>query len=210
MADLSERVRASLAGRYTIERELGRGGMATVYLARDLKHDRLVAVKVLRPELAAVLGAERFLGEIRITANLNHPHILPLLDSGEAAGFLYYATPYVEGESLRDRLDREKQLPLDDALQITREVADARSYAHSHDVVRRDIKPENILLESGHAVVADFGIARAISAGGGEKLTDTGIAVGSRAHMSREQRSGGQALGGRRNDWKNGGRADQM
>src|SRR5207302_2126339 len=140
--------------------------MATVYLARDLKHDRLVAVKVLRPELAAVLGAERFLREIRITANLNHPHILPLLDSGEAAGFLYYVTPYVEGESLRDRLDREKQLPLDDALRIATEVAGALAYAHSHGVVHRDIKPENIMLSGGTAVVADFGIARAVSAAG--------------------------------------------
>jgi serine/threonine-protein kinase len=171
--------------------------MATVYLAQDLKHDRPIGLKVLRPELAAVLGAERFLREIRITANLNHPHILPLLDSGEAAGFLYYVMPYVEGESLRDRLDREKQLPLDDALQITREVSDALSYAHSHDVVHRDIKPENILLESGHAVVADFGIARAITAAGGTQLTHTGIAVGTPAYMSPEQASGERDLDAR-------------
>src|SRR2546425_4948508 len=133
--------------------------MATVYLAQDVKHDRVVALKVLHPELAASLGPDRFLREIKLAARLNHPHILPLYDSGEAQGFLYYVMPYVEGESLRDRLAREKQLPLDDALQIAREVADALSYAHTHDVVHRDIKPENILLESGHAVVADFGIA---------------------------------------------------
>src|SRR6267143_3994922 len=182
MADHSERVRASLAGRYTIERELGRGGMATVYLARDLKHDRLVAVKVLRPELAAVLGAERFLGEIRLTAQLQHPHILTLIDSGEADGFLYYVMPYVEGESLRQRLEREGQLPLEEALRITREVASALSYAHSHDVVHRDIKPENILLSGGEAVVADFGIARAITQAAGSKLTETGIPIGTPAY----------------------------
>src|SRR5438270_10007153 len=164
MADLFERVRASLAGRYTIERELGRGGMATVYLARDLKHDRPVALKVLRPELAAVLGAERFLREIRLTAQLQHPHILALIDSGESDGFLYYVMPYVEGESLREHLEREGQLPLEEALRIAREVASALSHAHSHDVVHRDIKPENILISGGEAVVADFGIGRAITA----------------------------------------------
>src|SRR5216684_3480808 len=195
--ELREQLQVHLGSAYRLERELGHGGMATVYLAQDLKHDRLVALKVLRPELAAALGAERFLREIRITANLNHPHILPLLDSGDAAGLLYYAMPYVAGESLRDRLDSEKQLPLDDALQITREVADALQYAHSHDVVHRDIKPENILLESGHAVVADFGIARAITAAAGERVTETGIAVGSPAYMSPEQSVGEQALDGR-------------
>ncbi len=171
--------------------------MATVYLAEDRKHHRQVAVKVLRAEIAAVLGAERFLREIETAARLNHPHILPLHDSGEADGFLYYVMPYVEGESLRDRLDREKQLPLDDALQIAREVADALSYAHSHDVVHRDIKPENIMLESGHAVVADFGIARAITAAGGAKLTETGIALGTPAYMSPEQAAGSRELDGR-------------
>src|SRR2546429_9930636 len=164
MIDLPLRLQTALAERYAIERELGQGGMAVVFLARDLKHRRAVAIKVLRPELAMALGADRFLGEVETVAALAHPHILPLYDSGEAAGFLYYVMPYVEGESLRDRLTREKQLPLEDALQIGREVADALSYAHAQGVVHRDIKPENILLESGHAVVSDFGIPRAINA----------------------------------------------
>ncbi len=197
MTDPFQRLAAALAGRYRLARELGAGGMATVYLAEDLKHHRQVALKVLRPELAAALGAERFLREIEIAAGLHHPHILPLYDSGEADGFLYYVMPYVEGESLRDRLTREKQLPLDNALQIAREVADALSYAHSHAVVHRDIKPENILLESGHAVVADFGIARAISAAGGETLTGTGVAIGTPAYMSPEQAAGDHNLDGR-------------
>ena len=187
----------ALRDRYLIERELGRGGMATVYLAEDLKHHREVAVKVLRAELAAALGPERFLREIEISARLHHPHILPLYDSGEAEGFLFYVMPFVKGQSLRDRLTREKQLPLDDALQIAREVADALSFAHGAGVVHRDIKPENILLESGHAVVADFGIAKAISAAGGEKLTETGIAVGTPAYMSPEQAFGEEHLDGR-------------
>jgi serine/threonine-protein kinase len=144
VADVLERLKAALADRYTIARELGSGGMATVYLAEDVKHHRKVAVKVLRPELAAALGPERFLREIEITANLNHPHILPLLDSGEADGFLFYVMPYVEGESLRDRLSREKQLPIDDSLKIASEVADALNFAHEHNVIHRDIKPENI------------------------------------------------------------------
>ncbi len=197
MADERERLTGALADRYRLERELGRGGMATVYLAEDLKHHREVAVKVLRAELAAALGPERFLREIEISARLHHPHILPLYDSGEAEGFLFYVMPYVEGESLRDRLTREKQLPLDDALQIAREVADALSFAHSHGVVHRDIKPENVLLESGHAVVADFGIAKAISAAGSERLTETGIAVGTPAYMSPEQAFGEEHLDGR-------------
>src|SRR3989440_5392790 len=161
--------------------------MATVYLARDRKHHRQVAIKVLKPELAAALGSERFLQEIEIAAGLTHPHILPLYDSGEATGLLYYVMPYVEGETLRNRLDGAGQLPLAEAVQITREVADALSYAHNHDVGHRDIKPENILFEAGHAIVTDFGIARAITAAGGEKLTGTGIAVGTPGYMSPEQ-----------------------
>ncbi len=192
-----ERLQAALADRYAVQRELGSGGMATVYLAEDLKHKRKVAVKVLRPELAAALGHDRFLREITTTANLRHPHILPLYDSGEASGFLFYVMPYVEGESLRDRLDREKQLPLDEALQIAREVSDALSYAHSRGVMHRDIKPENILLESGHAVVADFGIARAVDAAGGDRLTETGMSIGTPAYMSPEQAAGGSDLDGR-------------
>jgi len=197
VADLLARLRAALTGRYTIEHELGRGGMATVYLGRDLKHHRAVAIKVLRPELAAVLGPDRFVREIEIAAGFTHPHILPLHDSGEADGFLYYVMPYVEGESLRDRLNREKQLPVDDATQIAREVASALAYAHSHDVVHRDIKPENIMLVSGQAVVSDFGIARGISEAGGEKLTATGVSVGTPIYMSPEQAAGGGRLDGR-------------
>src|SRR5256886_1097208 len=171
--------------------------MATVYLARDLRHGRLVAIKVLRPEIAAALGPERFLREIEVAARLTHPHILPLHDSGQAGGSLYYVMPYIEGESLRDRLEREGQLPLEEALRITREVASALSYAHGHDVVHRDIKPENILLSGGEAVVADFGIARAITAAAGRNLTETGIALGTPGYMSPEQASGGGPLDGR-------------
>jgi predicted ATPase/tRNA A-37 threonylcarbamoyl transferase component Bud32 len=184
------RLAAALADRYRLERELGAGGMATVYLADDLKHQRKVAVKVLRPELAAAVGADRFLREITTTASLRHPHILPLFDSGEGAGFLYYVMPLVEGESLRDRLDRESQLPLDDALRIADEVADALHYAHGRGVIHRDIKPENILLENGHAVVADFGIAQAVRGSGDDKLTMTGMSLGTPHYMSPEQASG--------------------
>ena len=197
MAETPARLQAALVARYALDRELGHGGMATVYLAQDLKHGRPVAIKVLRPELAAALGAERFLREIEIAARLTHPHILPLHDSGEANGFLYYVMPYLEGESLRDRLNREPQLPVEEAVRIAREVASALSYAHSHDVVHRDIKPENILLSGGEAVVADFGIARAIVAAGTEKLTDTGLAVGTPGYMSPEQATAEAHIDGR-------------
>lgn len=192
-----ERLTRDLAERYRIERELGRGGMATVYLAEDVKHGRLVAIKVLRPELAASLATTRFLREIEIAARLRHPHILPLYDSGEAADSLLYVMPYVAGESLRERLEREQQLPLADACRIAAEVADALAYAHAHDVVHRDIKPENILLESGHAVVADFGVARAVTAAQDEQLTGTGLAVGTPVYMSPEQGAADDRVDGR-------------
>lgn len=197
VADHIDRLNSAVNDRYAIERELGSGGMATVFLAQDLKHERQVAIKVLRPELAAALGGDRFLREIKLTARLNHPHILPLLDSGEADGLLYYVMPFVDGESLRVRITRDKQLPVEDALQIAREVADALSYAHRHGVIHRDIKPENVLLQSGHAVVADFGIARAIDAAGGGELTATGLAIGTPRYMSPEQGAGERDLDGR-------------
>ena len=187
----------ALADRYRIERELGAGGMATVYLAHDLKHDRKVALKVLKPELAAVIGAERFLAEIKTTANLQHPHILPLHDSGEVDGTVFYVMPFVEGESLRDRLNREKQLPVDDALRIATEVADALHYAHGHGVIHRDIKPENILLHDGHALVADFGIALAASTTAGTRMTETGMSLGTPTYMSPEQAMGERTLDAR-------------
>src|SRR5210317_477138 len=166
MSDVLTRLNAALEGRYHVESQLGEGGMATVYLADDLKHERKVALKVLKPELAAAVGAERFLAEIKTTANLQHPHILALFDSGETDGFLYYVMPYIEGETLREQLDREKQLGVEEAVRIAKDVADALEYAHSQGVIHRDIKPANILLHRGRPVVADFGIAVAISAAG--------------------------------------------
>jgi serine/threonine-protein kinase len=187
MTDISTRIRAALEGRYTIDREIGRGGMATVYLAQDVKHDRQVALKVLHPELGAILGAERFLTEIKVTANLQHPHILPLHDSGEADGLLFYVMPYVEGETLRQRLEREHEMAVDAAVELTRQIASALDYAHRHDVIHRDIKPENILLHDGQAVVADFGIALAVRNAGGSRLTETGLSLGTPQYMSPEQ-----------------------
>jgi hypothetical protein len=195
MMDTLDRLRASLADRYAIQRELGRGGMATVYLARDLRHGRLVAIKVMHPELAAAIGAERFVQEITVAAGLNHPHILPLLDSGTvdygvAVTCPWYTMPFVEGETLRARLARERQLPVEDGLRLGREIAEALAYAHESGVIHRDIKPENILLSNGHAVVADFGIARALTQTGATRLTASGIAVGTPAYMSPEQSLG--------------------
>jgi serine/threonine-protein kinase len=187
MTDL-DRLTAALAGRYTIEREVGAGGMATVYLAHDAKHDRNVALKVLRPDLAASLGADRFLREVRIAANLSHPHILPLYDSGEANGFLYYVMPYVEGESLREKLDREGELPIHEATRILKEVADALAYAHERKVVHRDIKPDNVMLSGRHALVTDFGVAKAVSeATGRHQVTTAGVALGTPTYMAPEQ-----------------------
>jgi TolB-like protein/tRNA A-37 threonylcarbamoyl transferase component Bud32 len=198
MADpLLDRLASAIGDRYQIERELGRGGMASVYLATDSKHGRRVAIKVLDPELASAIGPQRFLQEIQIAARLTHPNILPLHDSGEADGLLYYVMPYIEGESLRDRLDREQHLSLDEALGIVRSVASALSYAHQQGVVHRDIKPENIMLTADQAIVADFGIARAIDAAGTERLTGTGLAIGTPAYMSPEQVGAERALDGR-------------
>jgi serine/threonine-protein kinase len=194
---ITDRLTTAVAGRYRLERHIGEGGMATVYLAHDLKHDRKVALKVLKPELAAILGAERFLNEIKVTANLQHPNILPLYDSGEADTFLYYVMPFVEGESLRDKMNRERQLGVEETLEITKSVAAALQYAHERKVVHRDIKPENILLQSGQALVADFGIALAVSQAGGTRLTQTGLSLGTPAYMSPEQATGDQGLDAR-------------
>ena len=200
--DLQAALATALAGRYAIEHELGRGGMATVFLARDLRHDRPVALKVLHPELAATLGPDRFLREIRLAARLQHPHVLSVFDSGEAGGHLWFTMPYVEGETLRQRLRREDQLPIDDALRIARETADALDYAHHQNIVHRDIKPENILLTTRHALVADFGIARALGsvaegASREQRLTETGMSIGTPAYMSPEQASGDREVGPR-------------
>ncbi|HEY5087864.1 MAG TPA: serine/threonine-protein kinase, partial [Gemmatimonadaceae bacterium] len=190
MTDTVDRLAVALADRYRIERELGAGGMATVYLAEDVKHHRKVAIKVLHAELSAILGPERFLKEIELTANLQHPHILPLFDSGSADGLLFYVMPYVEGETLRGRLTREKQLPVVDSVRIATEVADALEYAHKRGVVHRDIKPENILLHDGRALVADFGIALAVEQAGGQRMTQTGLSLGTPQYMSPEQAMG--------------------
>ena len=185
-----DRLSSALAGRYRLDRELGAGGMATVYFAHDLKHDRDVAIKVLHPDLGAALGGERFLSEIRTTARLQHPHILPLLDSGEADGLLYYVMPLVTGETLRARLEREGQLSIDDTVRIARDVASALDYAHRQNVIHRDIKPENILLHDGSALVADFGIALAVQSAGGQRMTQTGLSLGTPQYMSPEQAMG--------------------
>jgi serine/threonine protein kinase/Tfp pilus assembly protein PilF len=192
-----ERLRGALEQSYTIDRELGRGGMATVYLAQDVKHERLVALKVLHPELAASLGPDRFLREIKTAARLNHPHILPLHDSGEAQGFLYYVMPYVEGESLRERLDREHQLPIDESVHHARSIAAALDYAHRQNIVHRDIKPENVMLYEGEAMVMDFGIAKAVSVAGHDTLTQTGMMVGTPAYVSPEQAAGEPEIDGK-------------
>ena len=195
MPDPVTRLNQALKGRYQIDRELGEGGMATVYLADDLKHERKVALKVLKPELAAVVGAERFLAEIKTTANLQHPHILPLFDSGEADSFLFYVMPHIQGESLREKLDREYQLPVDEAVRIATDVAEALDYAHRHRVIHRDIKPGNVLIHDGQPVISDFGIALAVGVAGGGRLTETGLSLGTPHYMSPEQATGDQHLG---------------
>ena len=194
---MDPRLATSLEGRYTIDREIGRGGMATVYLARDVRHNRNVALKVLNAELGAILGVERFLAEIQVTANLQHPNLLPLFDSGEASGLLFYVMPYVEGESLRARLDREKQLPVDEAVRIASAIAGALDHAHRHKVIHRDLKPENILMHEGQPLIADFGIALAVSNAGGARITQTGLSLGTPQYMSPEQATGDRVVDGR-------------
>ena len=197
MADTLASLTAALTDRYRIQREIGQGGMATVFLARDTKHDRPVALKVLRPELGAVLGVERFLSEIRVTANLQHPNVLPLFDSGEANGLLFYVMPFVDGESLRTRLTREKQLPIDEAVRITVALASALDYAHRNGIIHRDLKPENILMQAGQPVIADFGIALAVRNAGGNRVTQTGLSLGTPQYMSPEQATGDREIDAR-------------
>ena len=203
-------LKQSLSERYDIKREIGAGGMATVYLAQDLRHDRPVALKLLNPELGAVLGPERFLSEIRVTANLQHPNLLPLFDSGAVDGLLYYVMPFVEGETLRARLNREKQLPVDEAVRMTVAVANALDYAHSHGVIHRDLKPENILLQAGQPVIADFGIALAVSNAGGNRITQTGLSLGTPQYMSPEQATGDRVIDGRSDIYSLGAVAYEM
>jgi len=187
MADRLDHISAALSGSYRVEREVGVGGMATVYLAHDLKHDRKVALKILRPELTAAMGTDRFPREIHIIAQLQHPHILPLYDSGEVQGFLYYVMPYVEGESLRAKLSRTGPLPINEAVRLLHEITDALAYAHARGIVHRDIKPDNVMISGRHAAVTDFGVAKAVSASAGDKLTTVGIAVGTPQYMAPEQ-----------------------
>jgi serine/threonine-protein kinase len=208
--DALAQLKQSLSERYDIKREIGAGGMATVYLAQDLRHDRPVALKLLNPELGAVLGPERFLSEIRVTANLQHPNLLPLFDSGASDGLLYYVMPFVDGETLRARLDREKQLPVDEAIRITVAVANALDYAHSHGVIHRDLKPENILMQAGQPVIADFGIALAVSNAGGNRITQTGLSLGTPQYMSPEQATGDRVIDGRSDIYSLGAVAYEM
>nr|MDQ3080758.1 protein kinase [Gemmatimonadota bacterium] len=197
MTDQITRIRNALADRYEVEREIGRGGMATVYLAHDIRHNRRVALKVLHPDLSSSIGPDRFLREIQLAARLNHPHIVPLFDSGEAGGFLYYVMPVVEGETLRDRLLRDGQLPLDESLQLVRGIASALDYAHRQNIVHRDIKPENVMLQEGEAVVMDFGIGKAVSAASDDTLTQMGMVGGTPAYVSPEQAAGETQVDGR-------------
>src|SRR5678816_328375 len=210
MMDALAQLKNSLADRYDIEREIGAGGMATVYLAQDLRHHRHVALKLLNPELGAVLGEERFLAEIRVTANLQHPNLLPLFDSGAADGLLYYVMPFVDGETLRARLTREKQLPVEEAVRMAVAIANALDYAHSHGVIHRDLKPENILLQAGQPVIADFGIALAVSKAGGNRITQTGLSLGTPQYMSPEQATGDRVIDGRSDIYSLGAVAYEM
>src|SRR5690349_20198585 len=193
----ADQLNSALSGRYTIDRLIGEGGMATVYLARDVRHNRPVALKVLRPDLGAVVGVDRFLAEIEVTANLQHPNLLPLFDSGTAGDQLFYVMPYVQGESLRARLDREKQLPVEEAVRLATAIGGALDYAHRQGVIHRDLKPENVLLQEGQPLVADFGIALAVSNAGGTRITQTGLSLGTPQYMSPEQATGDRVVDGR-------------